>query len=548
METKIMQVFYGTDGLPYKDKELQVHYPIVGGKEFTGASNTTEIRFYLPEEWNGATWVANAILPNGSTGSKILSSNHDEDGDYYSLTLSAWFTRYKGDLLISLQGYVGGINYTYDSDTGIYTIYGTPTIQATGLVKINISYATPFSGGEEETITLQQLLALIAEIGGRSIAFVDDISTADLSNYELGAIIYDKTTKKFYTKTGTSPYYEQYDLLSNINNIVQITFPNGAYIEDDGENINFGHSGSGDINFEFNGGKLYYDNVEVATIENVANLIPIIDISTTGGTITTGLNRLAVFPSFLKDNYNDIYIHCSTDTTNYVFRKIIAQSIINNSIELVFGEVYVNVNKTSGVYTLVVNTDSWYNKSQNDALLNLKADKSNTYTKAQIDAKLTSMLVYKGTKTVSELNSLVSSLGANETGFFYNVSDNGTLTWIEGGATQTLEVLAGDNVCWTGGGWDKLTMDLSVYNETFLAAGFLQAGEIDSVPENLTFDENGDITNPNWTGEIAIDYMSPPISDISISDVPATLTFDLTQNYDNMITNADWTGIMTITY
>ena len=111
-----------------------------------------------------------------------------------------------------------------------------------------------------------------------------------------------------------------------------------------------------------------------------------------------------------------------------------------------------------------------------------------------------------------------------------------------------VEVLSGDNVAWTGSSWDKLTMDLTQYNETFLAAGFLQASPIDSVPDTLTFDDNGDITNPNWTGNIDIDYMSPPITDISISQVPDTLNFDLTQNYDNMITNADWTGIMTITY
>ena len=217
-------------------------------------------------------------------------------------------------------------------------------------------------------------------------------------------------------------------------------------------------------------------------------------------------------------------------------------NIIDNETNLTYGEVWVRVRKDNGVYDTQLKQTWFYSKAESDTLLNLKADKSDTYTKAEIDTKLTSMLVYKGTKTVAELNALAPTLSEIQTGWFYNVSDSGTLN------AGNVQVLAGDNVAWTGSGWDKLTTDLSVYNETFLAAGFLQASPIDSVPEELEFDENGDITNHNWTGEIAIDYMSPPISDISISDVPGTLTFDLTQNYDNMITNADWTGVMTITY
>lgn len=165
---------------------------------------------------------------------------------------------------------------------------------------------------------------------------------------------------------------------------------------------------------------------------------------------------------------------------------------------------------------------------------------SKKYVDDSIATAVSAVYRYKGTKTCAEINALTGMV----TGDVYNVSDSGTLT------AGDIQVRAGDNVAWTGSAWDKLAEDIDwdSYNETFLAAGFLQASEIDSVPENLTFDSEGNITNPDWTGNIAIDYMSPPISDISISDVPATLTFDVTQDYDNMITNADWTGIMTITY
>lgn len=165
---------------------------------------------------------------------------------------------------------------------------------------------------------------------------------------------------------------------------------------------------------------------------------------------------------------------------------------------------------------------------------------SKKYVDDSIANAISAVYRYKGTKTCAQINALTGMV----TGDVYNVSDSGTLT--EG----SVQVRAGDNVAWTGSAWDKLAEDIDwdTYNETFLAAGFVQAGEVDSVPDVLIFDDNGDIINENWTGEIELDYMSPPISDISISDVPATLTFDVTQDYDNMITNADWTGIMTITY
>ena len=222
------------------------------------------------------------------------------------------------------------------------------------------------------------------------------------------------------------------------------------------------------------------------------------------------------------------------NTSNEKFSDIIAENQHKMTFEL-------KENKVTSLSSSSTDTQYPSAKCVYDNL-ELKADKSNTYTKSEIDTKLTSMLVYKGSKTVAELNALSPTLGETQTGWFYNVTDNGVLN------AGNVEVLSGDNVAWTGSSWDKLTMDMSIYNQTFLAAGFLQASPIDSVPDTLTFDDNGDITNPNWTGNIDIDYMSPPITDISISQVPDTLNFDLTQNYDNMITNADWTGIMTITY
>ena len=164
MEIKILQVFYDKNGLPYKDKERQVHFPIVGNA-FQGASNTTKIRFYYDEldMDNETTFVAVSKLPNGKIGSKILENFFDEElnENFSLLELDSFYTQANGDLFISLQGYQGGVRVEQD-EQGIYQIYGTPTIQATGSIKLSINYATQFVGsGEEENVTLQRIFAYL---------------------------------------------------------------------------------------------------------------------------------------------------------------------------------------------------------------------------------------------------------------------------------------------------------------------------------------------------------------------------------------------------
>lgn len=166
MKTKVLQVFYNENGLPFKDQERTVHFPIVGSG-FMGASNTTQIKFYFKEIGNDAVkYVAVSKLPNGEVGSKVLENYYDSqlDEPYALLELDSYYTQYKGDLFISLQGYQGGVQVTYNEDTELYEIEGTPTIQATGSIKFTNNYATQFVGsGEEQNVTLQQLLAIISE-------------------------------------------------------------------------------------------------------------------------------------------------------------------------------------------------------------------------------------------------------------------------------------------------------------------------------------------------------------------------------------------------
>ena len=175
MEIKILQVFYGKDGLPYKDKDRQVHFPIAG-TGFLGASNTTQIRFYY-EELSGkydttTTWVSVSKLPNGKIGSRVLESFKDEElNEYYALLeLDIFYTQYKGDVFISLQGYQGGVNFDFDEERELYEINGTPTIAATGSIKFTINYANQFIGsGETDNVNFQKILALLGtKVGMRT--------------------------------------------------------------------------------------------------------------------------------------------------------------------------------------------------------------------------------------------------------------------------------------------------------------------------------------------------------------------------------------------
>ena len=85
MESRILQVFYGNDCLPFKDKERSVHFPIVGNA-FLGTNNIQKIRFYV-DRIGGAlnvTWVATTKLPNGKIIYELLNETQydDEIGEY----------------------------------------------------------------------------------------------------------------------------------------------------------------------------------------------------------------------------------------------------------------------------------------------------------------------------------------------------------------------------------------------------------------------------------------------------------------------------------
>ena len=208
MESKVLRVFYGNDCLPYKDSARSVHYPIVGNS-FIGANNTTQIRFYVRDigSVNNVSWVAISKLPNGKIGNEVLSSIHldSELNEYYvALDLSSYYTQVKGDVYISLNDYQGQVQVEQDSDTGIYTIVGSPLIEATCSIKLAINYAPQLPLGQHFNISdIQQMLGLISEKANivNTVQVVADISQEDLSGYDDGQLFYDISTQSYMKKT-----------------------------------------------------------------------------------------------------------------------------------------------------------------------------------------------------------------------------------------------------------------------------------------------------------------------------------------------------------
>ena len=228
MVSKMMYVFYGENRLPYKDKERQVHYPIIE-PAFQGSSQANEIKFYIDQIGGiGLQWMVVAKLPSGKVGTKLLTTGTDDNGEYALLKVSSWFTQEVGNVFLSLRGYDGGCTIQYDSETGLYTISGDPIVQTTGSVNMVVKYATQTLPGDNVgEITTQEILAAIGDRlkkeDGKYCKVVDNISninTATYSDYlRAGDIVYDKHSNDFYLLSGTYPSL----VSSKVNHFVDIS-------------------------------------------------------------------------------------------------------------------------------------------------------------------------------------------------------------------------------------------------------------------------------------------------------------------------------------
>ena len=394
METKVMQVFYDANCLPYKDQARQVHYPVIG-TSFTGASNTTQIRFYVNEIGGIAstTWVAVARLPSGKKLYKQLSVATDTsitpNEQYAYLDLSSAFLSEKGDLLISLNGYAGGVDIVVDEDSGLYTITGSPIIQATGSIKISVGY-TPYMDsnyGSVDMLSVQEALALMSDKLNvyNGIVVVDDISIEIASNYDNGQMLFDKTHKVFYKRVSSS--FVKQDLYSLSHTYSQ--------------------SGSDVI-------------LTISLVDAIGN------VSTQTITLTNYLASLTYTNAQL-----DLKADKSTTLAGYGITDAYTKEETNDLLSAKANKVYV------------------------DNQLELKADKSTTYTKTEVDNLIDTIksgeVVLVNTTLYPTLQSFLASTGVEGTIYLYpiNTSDlnegyyryvwetiSGSSQWVSLGTTE----------------------------------------------------------------------------------------------------------------
>ena len=454
MESKIMQIFYGNDCLPYKDIERVVHYPIVGSA-FQGASQTTEIHFYIDRIGGiDSTWVAVAKLPNGKIGSKVLESHLDFSNNehYVSLPLSSFYTQAKGDLYISLQGYDGGVDVSYDDDTEIYSIVGTPVIQATGSVKIAINYATqPVGSDELEELTLQGLLAAIGGKLNKNSGLYLKVMPIHLLNTDSyyndyirkNDIVFDTVYHKFYKITEDDPAYE-YQMID-----------------------------------------LVFDGIELNDYLKVQSFADIISVG--GEDEQTLVEYIAAQIAALSDEIDTKLgtkvSKVSTANRVYGTDNSGEQTDIPVDYGSNFGGKVVRRDSNDQIYVPLQPTANGHAASKK-------------FVEDSIGTAMTSVLVYQGTKTVAQINALNTS--TLKTGYFYNVSDSGIIT------LGNIEVVAGDNICWTGSGWDKLTMDLSAYDDKFIAAGFFEVQDYNESTGEITMVYASDLYSMSYSSDTGI--------------------------------------------
>lgn len=374
MVTKIMNVFYGADCLPYKDKERQVHFPIVGNS-FLGASNTTEIRFYIGQIGSeDDTWVANSKLPNGKMGNKLLETFYDNELQewYAKLQFSSFYTQAEGDVYISLNAFGGGVQVEYDELNDVYEISGTPKIQATGNVKIAVNYATPLIDGEEENVVT--LASIYAELGTKLnknsshylkvVSNINQINTATYEDYlNADDIVYSKANQTFYSLSKVGgvlvPDEIALDLSSVVIGILNITdelnVPNFSYIYDGNnttlvEYIEQNIATSQRQVFTLTSGSMSLTDEQIESLEDNPNM------------------RL-----YYDNTYYDLSSKTGTQLT--YFNNVVTFTNDNGSIKR--SQKIALLNKILKRIDVATTTINFYNKPQIDTLL---SGKQNTLT------------------------------------------------------------------------------------------------------------------------------------------------------------------------
>ena len=519
LEPKVMQVFYDGNGLPFKDSQRTVHYPIVGNS-FAGSNKTRQINFYVDQigGTSEVTWVIVSKLPNGKIGYEILDSvsiDDELDENYLVFNLSAYYTQVKGDLFLALRGYEGEVEFVEGQD-GVYQISGDPLIEVTGAIKLAINYAPMIPTGTQVLPTDIDLIisALNNAILKNNGILVVSNRPADLSGYGNGQMFYVRNTGELLRNvsgTLTSVLLNDYILINENTSIASMLLSLG------------GTPRLANVQLSVGGGtpKLYK---VFASMSGLNTYVSIFDET------TKTFKYLTLTPSTPSD-YNKTVYYILNDSSTPSLKLVGADENgdceVNANILLQDGN-YVGVSGFSGItfsnggitlsstagLELDINSDGSLTYD-GDTISLIQDEGSGVYaipiyssgktyfdtttgaiglsngsdtfeivggdvlingsalaTESYVNSVVSSVYKPKGTKTVAQLNALTGQ----QVGDVYNVSDSGTLT------AGNVSVIAGDNVVWTDENeWDKLagTIDLSGYvQKTQTIAGITLANNI----------------------------------------------------------------------
>ena len=360
MNEKIINVFYGSDCLPYKDKERIIHFPITG-TAFLGASDTTKIRFYYKKIGSvNATWVSVAKLPNGKQGSKVLDKFTDSEINepYAELSLNSWYTQAKGDVYIALQGYQGGVEYSYDSETELYEIHGTPTIQTTGSIKLSINYA-PIGQVADYTDEFSTYQEILAELGEK--ANIDSVPLlVELTDFASYQELYDYVGDRPFIATagalGTSicrferhnpPHYDRYTLEV--------------------------FSAFGSFETEY---LTMSDVIDPDFTKFIVGANNVVYLYQAQGTLTDiDLSRITKDNAFIVYSGEFYYKHHYSNDYN-ISHFLHTETQLNQSTgEINVVEYFIDVNIATGAYSTATEQHITYSKDKIDSLFTLKQDK-----------------------------------------------------------------------------------------------------------------------------------------------------------------------------
>ena len=348
MSEKVIKVFFDQSGLPYKDKELTTHFPIVGSG-FLGASNTTKIRFYFENIGTlNDTYLAVSKLPNGKQGSQLLNiKSSDENGQYAELSLSEWYFQAKGDVFIGLKVYRGGVEVEIDNETGFSIVSGDPVIMVTGSIKLAINYAPigDVPDYRDEFTAYNDILALMGE--------KPDIDTVPLlvnfSDYATWGALYEYV--------GNRPF------VAYVNGVLSVC----AIESEDSDyellvNNSLGIFKTGTLSLDSAIGD-EYGAIAFEQYEEINNNV--IDLTGMSGTLTSEQQELISKPNaYIRKDFNSLYYKMSVDTFLHI-------SLVEYTdyVTLFTGTIVIDTSSNPYTWTQTNKSTNIYKKEKVDSLV-----------------------------------------------------------------------------------------------------------------------------------------------------------------------------------